>query len=128
MQHVFIVYVHDTHGPVIGGINRRLISGTAFSFRVRPEGEFPVPNNKHKQPDNSADLYRRRDCRCIGAAREEQRVGGQQPTPRCPKYIFNKKKLREIYLFFCPEPYSGGLQRPFKGQECPPPRGVSPPR
>jgi len=33
------------------------------------------------------------------------------------------------YLFLCPEFTSGGLQRQFRGQECPPPsRGVSSPK
>ena len=50
---------------------------------------------------------------------------GAMASPKMSqKYILNKK-LRH-FLFFCPEPCSGGLQRIFRGQECPPSRRVAP--
>ena len=34
------------------------------------------------------------------------------------KYILTNK-LRQLFLFFCPDPCSGSLQRSFRGQKCP---------
>ena len=51
---------------------------------------------------------------------------GAIAPPKMPKkYIFNKKSCAK-FLFFCTETSSGGLQRPFRGEECPPPKKSAP--
>jgi len=48
-------------------------------------------------------------------------------APKIPKNTF-VTKIAPNFFIFCPEPCLGGLQRPFRGQELPPPlsRGVPP--
>ena len=53
----------------------------------------------------------------IGVSREGQWRRQRQPPPRCPEIQFNKKFPQ--FYFFCPEPSSGGLQQPFRGQKSP---------
>jgi len=53
-------------------------------------------------------------------------TGGNSLCQDAQKYILNEK-MRQIYLFFRPEPCSRDLQQPFWSQKYPPPKRSDPP-